>query len=66
MMETKCKSNEMIKGFVHFSIIIFIAYFYFWEFFCLYVFFYCFLTFLNTLRIYSVVFTLLFPKHGLN
>lgn len=26
MMETKCKSNEMIKGFVHFSIIIFIAY----------------------------------------
>lgn len=29
MMETKCKSNEMIKGFVHFSIIIFIAYFYF-------------------------------------
>lgn len=26
MMETKCISNEMIKGFVHFIIIIFIAY----------------------------------------
>lgn len=65
MMETKCKSNEMIKGFVHFSIIIFIAYL-FLRIFCLYVFVYCFLTFLNTLRIDSVVFTLLFPKHGLN
>lgn len=29
MMETKCIINEMIKGFVHFSIIIFIAYLFF-------------------------------------